>query len=85
MAGSIAGIEASFRKGVFIIFGVGTTLYPILLLGGVTACLLEKALLFRKWISIRGAGILIALGAATLLTTIMVAPGKAKKIWRWKS
>lgn len=54
-----------------ILFGLGTALSPILLLGGTTGWLLNKAPLFRKWISILGAAILILLGISTLLTTIM--------------
>lgn len=45
-----------------VLFGLGTTLSPILVLGGVTGWLLNKAPLFRKYISLAGAGILIALG-----------------------
>jgi putative Mn2+ efflux pump MntP len=55
-----------------VLFGLGTALSPILLLGGVTGWLLNKAPLFRKWISIVGAGILIVLGLSTLLSAIMV-------------
>jgi sulfite exporter TauE/SafE len=54
-----------------VLFGLGTALSPILLLGGVTGWLLNKAPLFRKWISIAGAGILIVLGLSTLLSAIM--------------
>jgi threonine/homoserine/homoserine lactone efflux protein len=53
------------------LFGLGTALSPILLLGGATGWLLNKAPLFRKWISIFGAGILILLGIGTLLTPIV--------------
>jgi sulfite exporter TauE/SafE len=54
-----------------VLFGLGTTLSPILLLGGVTGWLLNKAPLFRKWISIAGAGVLIVLGAITIVTSII--------------
>ncbi len=50
-----------------VLFGLGTALSPILLLGGATGWLLNKAPLFRKWISIIGAGIFIVLGLGTLL------------------
>ena len=60
-----------------VLFGLGTTLSPMLLLGGVTGWLLEKAPLFRKWISICGAGILIVLGASALLIAIIAAPRQA--------
>ena len=53
---------------VAVLFGLGTALSPILLLGGVTGWLLNKAPLFRKWITIGGAAILILLGVGTLVT-----------------
>lgn len=56
-----------------VLFGLGTTISPMLLLGGVTGWLLNKAPLFRKWISIVGAGVLILLGIATLVNTIILA------------
>jgi sulfite exporter TauE/SafE len=55
-----------------VLFGIGTALSPILLLGGATGWLLNKAPLFRKWVSIFGGGILIVLGVGTLLNTILV-------------
>jgi putative Mn2+ efflux pump MntP len=55
-----------------VLFGLGTTLSPILLLGGVTGWLLDKAPLFQKWISIVGAGILILLGIITIVNAIIV-------------
>jgi sulfite exporter TauE/SafE len=54
-----------------VLFGLGTAMSPILLLGGVTGWLLNKAPLFRRWISIAGAGILIALGVGTLVNAII--------------
>ena len=57
--------------GLAVLFGLGTALSPILLLGGVTGWLLNKAPLFRKWISIAGAAILIVLGAITIVSSIM--------------
>jgi putative Mn2+ efflux pump MntP len=53
---------------VAVLFGLGTALSPILLLGGITGWLLSKAPLFRKWIAIGGAAILIVLGIGTLIT-----------------
>jgi cytochrome c-type biogenesis protein len=50
-----------------ILFGLGTTLSPILILGGATGWLLNKAPLFRKWISRLGAATLIVLGVVTLI------------------
>lgn len=56
-----------------VLFGLGTAISPMLLLGGVTGWLLNKAPLFRKWISILGAAVLILLGIATLANTIILA------------
>ena len=53
-----------------ILFGLGTTVSPILILGGVTGWLLNKAPLFRKWVSIAGAGILILLGIITIINSL---------------
>jgi cytochrome c-type biogenesis protein len=55
-----------------LLFGVGTALSPILLLGGVTGWLLTKAPLFRKWISILGGVLLIVLGLSALISAIWV-------------
>lgn len=55
--------------GLAVLFGLGTVLSPILLLGGVTGWLLDKAPLFRKWVSIAGGGILIVLGIGTLINS----------------
>jgi len=55
-----------------VLFGLGTALSPVFLLGGATGWLLNKAPLFRKWISIFGAGILIILGLSTLITAVQV-------------
>jgi thiol:disulfide interchange protein DsbD len=55
-----------------VLFGVGTALSPILLLGGVTGWLLNKAPLFRKWISRLGAVALIILGVVTLINAIII-------------
>jgi sulfite exporter TauE/SafE len=55
-----------------VLFGLGTALSPMLLLGGVTGWLLNKAPLLRKWISIAGAGILMVLGVSTLINAIIV-------------
>ncbi len=56
---------------IAVLFGLGTALSPMLLLGGVTGWLLTKAPLFRKWVSLAGAGILIILGIATLINSII--------------
>ncbi len=56
-----------------VLFGLGTALSPILVLGGATGWLLNKAPLFRRWISIAGAAILIVLGVSALLTPILAS------------
>jgi sulfite exporter TauE/SafE len=53
-----------------VLFGLGTALSPMLLLGPVTGWLLNKAPLLRKWISIGGAAVLIILGLAALVTSL---------------
>jgi sulfite exporter TauE/SafE len=57
--------------GLAVLFGLGTALSPMLLLGGATGWLLNKAPLLRKWISIGGAGILIVLGIAELINALI--------------
>jgi len=57
--------------GLAALFGLGTALSPMLLLGGVTGWLLNKAPLLRKWVSIAGAGILIALGTVTIVSSMI--------------
>jgi sulfite exporter TauE/SafE len=57
--------------GLAVLFGFGTALSPLLLLGGVTGWLLNKAPLFSKWISWFGAGILLLLGADMLITGLV--------------
>jgi cytochrome c-type biogenesis protein len=53
-----------------VLFGVGTALSPMLLLGGATGWLLNKAPLLRKWISIAGSGALIVLGIVAIISSI---------------
>jgi sulfite exporter TauE/SafE len=55
-----------------VLFGVGTALSPIILLGGATGWLLNKAPLFRIWISRAGGIALIVLGAVMLVDTIII-------------
>lgn len=54
-----------------VLFGLGTALSPLLFLGGTVGWLLEKAPLFRKWMSILGGLILILLGASVVLVSII--------------
>ncbi len=55
-----------------VLFGVGTALSPIILLGGATGWLLNKAPLFRVWISRFGGITLIILGSITLINAIII-------------
>ncbi len=57
--------------GIAVLFGVGTAISPMLLLGGVTGWLLSKAPLFRKWVSIAGGAVLIVLGLFTMLSSLI--------------
>lgn len=59
---------------VAILFGLGTALSPMLLLGGVTGWLLNKAPLFRKWLSLAGGGALVVLGVLAIITAIFFQP-----------
>lgn len=61
-AGSIA---------IATLFGLGTAISPILILGGVTGWLLNKAPLFRKWIAITGGIILIILGTISVYNSLI--------------
>ncbi len=54
-----------------VLFGLGTTLSPLLFLGGAVGWLLEKAPLFRKWTSILGGTVLVLLGFSVLLFAII--------------
>ena len=57
-----------------VLFGIGTALSPLLLIGGATGWLLNKAPLLRKWISVFGGGVLVVLGVGTLLLAATVSP-----------
>jgi sulfite exporter TauE/SafE len=67
---SLTLVDAAGSVAVAVLFGVGTSISPILVLGGVTGWLLNKAPLFRKWISIAGGLILILLGALSVYSSI---------------
>ncbi|MDR0373863.1 MAG: sulfite exporter TauE/SafE family protein [Nitrososphaerota archaeon] len=54
---------------IAVLFGLGTTISPLLLLAGVTGWLLSKAPLFQKWISFAGGAALIILGIYTMLNS----------------
>jgi cytochrome c-type biogenesis protein len=55
-----------------VLFGLGTALSPILLIGGATGWLLNKAPLFRIWISRLGGAALIIMGVITLLYATII-------------
>jgi sulfite exporter TauE/SafE len=54
-----------------ILFGVGTSLSPMLILAAVVGWLLEKAPLFRKWTSILGSVVLILMGVSILVFALI--------------
>ena len=53
-----------------VLFGLGTAISPMLLLGGVSGWLLNKAPLFRKWIALAGALMLIIFGFTALASPL---------------
>jgi sulfite exporter TauE/SafE len=55
-----------------LLFGLGTALSPIFLLGGATGWLLNKAPLFRQWVSIGGAALLIVLGVLAVINATII-------------
>jgi uncharacterized protein len=67
---SLTLVDPAGSISIAILFGLGTSISPILFLGGVTGWLLNKAPLFRKWISIAGGIILILLGILSVYSSI---------------
>ncbi|XHH09355.1 MAG: sulfite exporter TauE/SafE family protein [Candidatus Bathyarchaeia archaeon] len=55
-----------------VLFGIGTSISPMLVLGGVTGWLLNKAPLLRTYIAFAGAAVLILLGVSTLISSILL-------------
>jgi sulfite exporter TauE/SafE len=55
-----------------VLFGLGTALSPVLLLGGATGWLLSKAPLFSRWISKISGGILILMGLNLLWNALKI-------------
>jgi thiol:disulfide interchange protein DsbD len=53
------------------LFGLGTAISPMLLIGSVTGWLLNKADLLRRYITLAGALIIIILGISTLISSIL--------------
>ncbi|MDR2707889.1 MAG: sulfite exporter TauE/SafE family protein [Nitrososphaerota archaeon] len=54
-----------------VLFGIGTAISPMLLIGGVTGLLLSKAPLLRNFIAIAGAIIIIMLGVISIVSSLM--------------
>jgi sulfite exporter TauE/SafE len=67
---SLTLVDAAGSVAVAVLFGLGTSISPILVLGGLTGWLLNKAPLFRKWISIAGGLVLILLGALSVYSSL---------------
>ncbi|MBT8171418.1 sulfite exporter TauE/SafE family protein [Candidatus Bathyarchaeota archaeon] len=54
-----------------ILFGLGTAISPLLLLGGATGYFLNKAPLFRKWLSRIGGIALMIMGLSVLISALL--------------
>jgi thiol:disulfide interchange protein DsbD len=54
-----------------VLFGLGTAISPMLLIGSVTGWLLNKADLLRRYITLAGAIIIILLGISTLISSLL--------------
>ena len=54
-----------------VLFGVGTALSPLLILGGATGWLLNKAPLFTKWLSKIGGIALVVMGLSVLISSLI--------------
>jgi sulfite exporter TauE/SafE len=57
---------------IAVLFGLGTALSPLLLLGGATGWLLNKAPLFRTWLSRIGGVALVVMGLSILFSALLV-------------
>ena len=68
---SLTLVDPAGSVAIAVLFGLGTSISPILILGGVTGWLLNKAPLFRKWISIAGGILLILLGVVAVYGSII--------------
>jgi len=71
LTASLTLVDPLGSVAIAALFGIGTSISPILVLGGVTGWLLEKAPLFRKWISIAGGIVLILIGFTTVYSSII--------------
>ena len=54
-----------------VLFGVGTAISPLLILGGATGWLLKKAPMFTKWLSKIGGIALVLMGLSVLISSLM--------------
>lgn len=54
-----------------ILFGLGTAISPLLLIGGATGYFLNKAPLFRKWLSRIGGIALMIMGFSVLISALL--------------
>lgn len=54
-----------------VFFGLGTALSPLLILGGATGWLLNKAPLFTKWLSKIGGIALVVMGLSVLISSLI--------------
>lgn len=70
LTSSLTLIDPAGSVLIAVLFGLGTTISPILILGGATGWLLSKAPLFRKWISIAGGITLILIGFITVYNSL---------------
>jgi len=70
LSASLTLVDPVGSIAIAVLFGLGTTISPILILGGVTGWLLSKAPLFRKWISMAGGIILILLGIVSVFSSL---------------
>ena len=54
-----------------VLFGVGTSISPLLILGGATGWLLNKAPMFTKWLSKIGGITLVLMGVSVLISSLI--------------
>lgn len=55
-----------------VLFGIGTAISPLLILGGATGWLLNKAPDFREWLSKIGGALLIIMGFSVIVSGLLV-------------
>jgi sulfite exporter TauE/SafE len=57
---------------IALLFGVGTSISPLLILGGATGWLLTKAPDFKVWLSRIGGALLVLMGASVLASSLLL-------------